>query len=365
MKKIVFVVSTLRICGPINQLYGIVSNLDLEKYEPRVLTLAPEPEHTKYQDFVDANIPIDTLGLSRVQFILKGKSELKKYLNRENPDVIHTTGVRVDSAVAKLGFANKQVMSIRNYAYEDYLDKFGKWVGTYFANDTIKAIEKSRYPVCCSYSLKELYSKHVKKELEVVQNGVDIKKFTPPKNENEKVSLREQLQLPKDKRIFIVVGSLIKRKDPLTIIKAFKQVNKNQAVLVVLGEGELMDECKSLADESILLKGNVSNVTDYLKASDLYISASYSEGLPNSVLEAGRTGIEILLSDIPQHREVFMHGYPLPPLFEAGDLNQLANEMKPFLNKSFTINHILVEYIEKHYSTKTMSQKYQDIYELI
>lgn len=366
-KKVLYVVSTLRMCGPINQLYGIVTNIDPEHYEIKILTLTPEPDHTRYQDFLDAGIAIDTLGLSRMQFMLKGKSKLKAYIQEEQPDIIHTTGVRVDTAVAKLGFGEKQIMSIRNYAYEDYVAKFGKVMGTIFANDTIKAIEKAHSPVCCSYSLKELYASHTDKDLAVVQNGVDIKRFSPATSEEEKFSLRKELNIPLDKTILIAVGSLIKRKDPVTMIRAFKKANQSKnAVFIFLGDGNLMEECKSEANEQIILKGNVANVTDYLRASDVYVSASHSEGLPNSVLEAGRTGVDMILSDIPQHKEVFMHGITPPSLFKVGNEEDLQNIIENHLQTSSkSINRELVDYIEDYFSNQSMSTNYQEIYQTI
>ena len=46
------------------------------------------------------------------------------------------------------------------------------------------------------------------------------------------------------------------------------------------------------------------DVLPYLQAVDYFISASSDEGLPNSVLEALATGLPVLLSDIPSHREI-------------------------------------------------------------
>lgn len=362
-KKVLYIVSSLRSCGPINQLHGIVTNLDREKFTFKVLTLSPEPANSRMQEFLDSGIEVESLSLSRVQFMIRGKAEIKKAVNAYNPDVIHTTGVRVDSAVAKVGFGPIQVMSIRNYAYEDYVAKFGKLLGNYFAKDTIKAINKAKHPVCCSYALKDLYTSHVDKTLEVVQNGVNTLKYSPAKDDADKTALRVELGLPEDKVIYIAVGSLIKRKDPVNMIKAFKQADLSNAVFVLLGNGNLMDECKKEANNSVILKGNVSNVVDYLRASDIYISASYSEGLPNAVLEAGRTGVSLVLSDIPQHREVFMHGEKLPVLFEAGNVVDMTEGIRAvYQSIPNQEDNELSAYIKKYFSNQSMSEQYQDIY---
>ncbi|HAE60997.1 MAG TPA: group 1 glycosyl transferase [Eubacteriaceae bacterium] len=365
--KILYVVSTLRQSGPTNQLQGIISNLDKSKYEVQVLTLSPEPKNTRLNDFIHIGIEVESLNLSRLKFQLKGKQILKKYIDGYNPDIVHTSGVRADIVVSKLNVPSKHCMTIRNYAYEDYIAKFGSIVGKIAAESNIKAMKRCNYVICCSESLKGMYMKILPQNLYVVQNGVDTKKFSPADDIGSKYSLRNSLSLPSDKVVFTVVGSLIKRKDPITIIKAFKATNiENRAVLILLGDGDLMDQCANEADDSILIKGNVACVDDFLKASDIYISASESEGLPNSVLEAGRCGVNLILSDIPQHREVFENNLEYVSLFNIGNIEELMelmnNEILKFSNE---INYDLANYLEENFSNEVMSQKYQKIYDLM
>ncbi|MGG1687211.1 glycosyltransferase [Pseudalkalibacillus sp. NRS-1564] len=158
---------------------------------------------------------------------------------------------------------------------------------------------------------------------------------------------------------------MIKRKDPSTIIQAFKAANhKYKAVLVLLGDGDLMEQCKEESDDNIILKGNVNNVNDFLKASDVYVSASESEGLPNSVLEAGRCGLNLILSDIPQHKEVFENNLDYISLFNIGDIKKLSKAIEKEISEcSSEINHDLANYIEKYFGNKIMSEKYQEIYD--
>ena len=365
--KVLYIVSTLRSSGPTNQLLGNISNLDKDKFEARVLTLSPDPANNRRDDFIAANIDLDSLNLSRLQFQLKGKKLLKRYIDEYKPDIVHTTGVRADIAVAKLGLNSKHCMTIRNYAYDDYVAKYGDFIGKITAISSIEAMQKCKYVICCSKALKEMYSEILQQELFVVQNGVDTIKFAPLDIIERKINLREFLDLPKDKTILIAVGNLIKRKDPITIINAFKKANKEgKAVLLLLGEGELMEQCKSVADSNVILKGNVNNVNDYLKASDIYVSASESEGLPNSVLEAGRCGLDMILSDIPQHREVFEGHLEYISFFNVGDERGLIKVMKSkIMQNNGLINYEVAKYIEDNFSNEVMSNKYEEMYQLM
>jgi glycosyltransferase involved in cell wall biosynthesis len=363
--KILYVVSTLRLCGPTNQLKGIISNLDKEKYEVKILTLSTEPKNTCLNDFTQLGIEIDSLHLARLQFYLKGKRLLKNYVEKYKPDIIHTSGVRADTIVSKLNVASKHCMTIRNYVYDDYVAKYGSIVGRIAALSNINAMKRCQCVICCSNSLKKLYMKILQQDLLVVQNGVDTEKFQPVKDYGNKYDLRNKLNLPNNKVVFIAVGSLIKRKDPITIIKAFKAANIDKnAILILLGDGDLMEECICESDDSIIIKGNVANVNEFLKASDVYITASKSEGLPNSVLEAGRCGVNLILSDIPQHREIFENNSEYVSFFDVGNIKKLTDLIiSEIRNFSYSINHELAKYIEDNFSNEVMSKKYQEIYD--
>ncbi|MBU5594395.1 glycosyltransferase [Amphibacillus sp. MSJ-3] len=365
--KILYVVSTLRNSGPTNQLLGKISNLDKMKFEIKVLTLSPDPKNNRRKDFDRAEVRVDSLNLSRLEFMLRGKRLLRKYINNYNPDIVHTTGIRADKAVSILKTNSKHCMTVRNFAHDDYVAKYGSFVGEFMARSNIIAMENADFVICCSKSLKVMYSNLVSRDLLVVQNGVDTRKFYPLKDIEDKKKLRKSLKLPENKRIFIVLGSLIDRKDPLGIINAFKKANtEKKSILILLGDGELMDQCRDIADTSIILKGNVSNVSEYLQASDVYVSASKSEGLPNSVLEAGRCGIKMILSDIPQHREVFEKDSSLVQFFNLEYKDELIMLIRnEICNNNNFINYKMADFIKENFSNNVMSKKYEEIYKNI
>lgn len=75
------------------------------------------------------------------------------------------------------------------------------------------------------------------------------------------------------------------------------------------GEGPLEKEIKKIINNSDLsskftLKGYDSNLQDSLREAYMYVSASHFEGFPNIVLEAMISGCPLVVSDIPEHREI-------------------------------------------------------------
>ncbi len=362
--KILYVVSTLMQGGPTNQLLGIVSNLDRSVFAPRVLTLSPESAQSKKNEFIQAHLEVDSLLLSRLGFPLQGLRLLRRYIEQYRPDIVHTSGVRADMVVAKLSLKPLHYLTVRNYAYDDYVALYGRLLGGWAARSSIAAMQQGDYVVCCSNSLKDMYARLLTKQLYVIQNGVDTYKYQPPASLEAKLQRRAELGLRPESMIFLVAGPLIKRKDPLTIIEAFNQAKvAGKAVLVFMGDGNLMAQCRRAAGASILFPGQVPNVPDYMQAADVYVSAAESEGLPNAVLEAGSCGLSMILSDIPQHREIYAPNPGLVDTFRVGHASQLAAAMARQVS-SFKpgINRAMAEHIQANFDVTGMSRQYARLY---
>lgn len=100
-----------------------------------------------------------------------------------------------------------------------------------------------------------------------------------------------------------------------------------------------------------------------MSASDIYISSSKSEGLPNGVLEAMACGLPLLLSDIPQHMEIFSINASIGYSYQLGNIKDLSNKIDLILNSN------LIEMGESSYKTlqenltaEIMSKNYQKLY---
>lgn len=365
--KILYLVSTLARTGPTNQLYNIVNNLDQEKFNPIIVTLSPEPSNSMKEQFKKIGVPIETLNLSRLKGLYLNKRNIREVINYHNPEIIHTQGIRADEIAVKYLTDFKVVSSIRNYPFEDYPKKFGKIIGSLMAYKHLRIIQKAYKPVVCSNTLKETFIERSRIDLSVIQNGVDTEKFYPI-NDSKKKILREQLGIPLDKNILISVGSLINRKSPEVVIKGFLNSNLSKNYVLLLGgSGPLLEKCKELVrtNSNVILLDSIDNVNEYLQISDYFISASQSEGLPNTVLEALAVGLPVVLSDIKPHLEILDFDSNAGFLFRKNDINKLIEELNNLLNERDYISKSLSakNIISEHLSAESMSRKYQRLYD--
>lgn len=105
--------------------------------------------------------------------------------------------------------------------------------------------------------------------------------------------------------VCLFIGELSGRKNQTFLIRAVKRLREEGLPirLLLAGEGSERENLQALIkelglDRSVRLLGSVSPVTPYLLITDLYVSASISEGLPFNIMEAMWCGLPIVASDV-------------------------------------------------------------------
>lgn len=361
--KIAYIVSTLRTAGPTNQLLNIISNLDKQVFKAVVITLSPEPEESMIRYFEDLNIQMYSLNLSRIKGLIFGEKKLKKLIREIQPDIIHSQGIRPDQMVSGIHNIPK-VATIRNYPFDDNPAKFGNIKGGILAKAHFKTIKKSEHIIACSKSLASKFADFHQIQLPYIQNGVDTSKYFPL-DKTKKEQLRKKLGLPLNSFICMTSGGLIQRKNTGNLMKGFVKAELVDSILLLAGDGPEMTSLKELANNnnSIKFLKSVPNVNEYLQAVDLFISASFAEGLPNSVLEAMACRLPLILSDIQPHKELIPSGLPYDIFFDPNNTDQLAELIKQFpLSEQERISKQILDYCLANFSAKAMSGKYQNLY---
>lgn len=119
------------------------------------------------------------------------------------------------------------------------------------------------------------------------------------------------------------------------------------------------------ANSNILFLGFKKNIIPYLQIADLYISASYSEGLPLSVMEAMSNQVIPILSSIDPHKEIVQNSCFENYLFDCDDTDALYKICNSLLNQKDGIEELKVaarEIIINHFSAQRMAKDYYQLY---
>lgn len=366
MIRILYIVSTLRRVGPTNQLYNIIKYLPRDKFTPIVLTLSPEGKDSRKNDFQAAGAKLCSLDLARAGGYIFGAKAVKKHVKAIRPHVVHTHGLRPDTLSNNSLNNSCRVSTIRNVPAKDYKMLYGNIIGCILTRYHVRRIVSEPYAVACSHSVSRAFKAAYGRSLLTIENGVDTECFKLHDPE-ERASLRHKLNISNKKTVFITVGSLISRKDMKTVVWAFIESGvAANSLLLVAGDGDEEEQLKEIArgSKSVLFLGQVSNIRDYLGVSDYFISASLSEGLPNTVLEAMSCGVVPILSDIRPHQEIAQKiGGNMIRLFPARDADQLIEILYDSIECDFKGASIeLRRRTEETYSAEDMSKGYQELY---
>ncbi|MBJ6802449.1 glycosyltransferase family 4 protein [Geomonas propionica] len=148
------------------------------------------------------------------------------------------------------------------------------------------------------------------KRIEVVHNGVE--ECLPQGSREE---WRARLDIAADRLVGCMVANFHPFKDHATLIKAWAEVVAGSGeptaapILLLAGRNDVGEEnLRQLVQDLKLVPyvrflGRVDDVAGLLRASDLCLHSSKSEGLPNAVLESMAAGCPVVGTDIPGVRE--------------------------------------------------------------
>ena len=367
MKKlsVLYVGSTLRRAGPVRQLYNLVKYLDGERFAPSILTLSPEPPDSLLEQFGALGVPCRCLGLSRLAGAFRAVSRIKRFLTEHPADLVHVWGLRAAVFLAGTSTGPVRIATKHEGFRRQLLMSHGPLLGALMNSIYTRALEKFDTVVCVSEYVRHSAPAKLSDRLAAIRNGADTDEFAPV-SARERSGLKHRLGLPREGRIFLCVGHLDRRKDPVTVIRGFLASGAaKKGSLVVLGGGPLRARCKRLCptDARVRFAGYVNNVVEYLQAADVFVSASLAEGLPNSLVEALACGLPAVVSDIPPHREVLGLAPQAGLMFTHGDISDLARRLGEVAEADLAgRGEAALRIVREHLNARDMSQQYQSLY---
>lgn len=327
MINLVYLVSSLKQAGPINQALNLMTAFDKEEINPIIVTLFKEEKSSWKSKYDQKQVEVISLNSSRIRLKHAAK-QLESLINQRKINIVHSSGLSADTVNRYLKCNVLKVTTIRSHLAD--IGEKKNFILKWFSRNRFK-INLMGVNVCvaCSQALAKDTLRDLGISCECVQNGVDVDYYIPVSRSN-KLALRKKLGIPNDKVVYLTVGVLYKRKQTMELLKAFLKVNSANSVFVIVGDGEEFEDLKAFTTEkkNIILVGKKSDPYEYYQCSDIFMSASLNEGLPNAVLEALACGDAVLLSDIEPHNEIIDVDRNAGATFKCGDYEELTSLIK-------------------------------------
>ncbi len=212
-----------------------------------------------------------------------------------------------------------------------------------------------------------------------IPNGVDLERFRPA-SAREKTQLRQALHV--DERAFLVVfvGTSERRKGLDLALRTVARVRRQglpTAQLVVVGPpareatvdmgGEEVETllCKEKLRHAVHFVGLCQNVQDYLRAADLFLLASRSEGQPNALLEAMACGLPCVARRIDGVTDELLLNGKRGALVEGDEPHDFAAAILELAESPLTRRTLGQEaraYVERHHDIGRVAEAYHTLY---
>ncbi|MGH2806368.1 MAG: GNAT family N-acetyltransferase [Actinomycetota bacterium] len=146
-------------------------------------------------------------------------------------------------------------------------------------------------------------------------NGTDLEIFHPGVvDESRRARLRDELGIPHDAVVVGTVGRLVAEKGYHELFAASRRIASThpEARFLIVGatDADKADaiEVPEDAAANLVFAGWRDDVRDLMAIMDVFVLASYREGLPRSAVEAAAMGKPLVLTDIRGCREVVRDG---------------------------------------------------------
>ncbi len=167
--------------------------------------------------------------------------------------------------------------------------------------------------------------------IKVIYDGVDSSLFHPGSQQEA----RGRLKLDITGKIILFVGNLVAVKAIDKLLEACELLHQQGIVFhtAVIGQGTLR-ACleqhlrKLQCHSSVKFYGSIPQETlpDWYRAADVFVLPSYSEGVPNVLLEASACRLPYVATQVGGIPEISEQGQGL--LVPSGDVSALANAIK-------------------------------------
>ena len=266
----------------------------------------------------------------RHPFDVKAAKTIAKYCRDNNIDVIHTHYPRENAiaVMAKKYCPGLKVVNTYHIIVETGFLK--RMLNLSAARKTHKII------AVCNTAADFLVKKGYKKDkIEVIYNGIK-----PHERTSCKGDLRKELGIDEDAFVMTTLTRYHPLKGVDYLIKSISELKKitdRKFVLLIVGDGELMEESTNLINElnlgdCIRQLGFRSDASEILKISDLYINSSLSEALSFAILEAMDSALPVIATKVGGNVDIVSKENDCGILVEYGNTIQMAEAMNTLIN---------------------------------
>lgn len=210
-----------------------------------------------------------------------------------------------------------------------------------------------------------------------IYNGVDIERFHPAQGRTALPDAPDHFAGP-GTVVFGTVGRMQTVKDQVTLAAAFVRLvhetpgGRDRLRLVMVGDGPLRAECEGvLGDGGVRslawLPGVRSDVPEMMRAFDVFVLPSRTEGISNTILEAMASGLPVIANAVGGNPELIDDGADGRLCPRPSDPAALAAVMAEYTDPALRAAHgpAARARVERAFSLDAMAEAYCGVYDRV
>ena len=363
--NILHLIDTDRVCGPGKTVIESARSLEKSKFRITIGAFSYGEKQNKYLEIVEKmgfdQVMIPALNRLDLTIITK----LVKLIKEKNIKIVHTHGYKSNffGMVASKLCSVKVLTTVHGWIQNNFRGRFyvrvDKFMLKYFDN-IITVSNQIR---------NELIYLGVKKEkIITVHNAINLSNYRPEVTSN---ILRKEFGFSKNYFVVSTVGRLSREKGHKDFIKCAKiLIEKNfEGIFFLIGDGPAMDELINYTkvlgiNEKVIFTGYRNDMVDIFSSIDILINPSYTEGLPNVILEAMAMNKPVIATNVGGVSEIVKNEVtgllikPKKPL-------EIARSIEILKDNEVLRNRLIYcgrKRIEEQFCFKKRMKKIKDIY---
>lgn len=291
--------------------------------------------------------------------------ELRQCIKQQQIDVLHCHQYTpwVYGVIASAGLRTRVVFTEHGRFYPDTSSWKRRFVNPLLSIFThnITAISQATKQALADYEFLN------KSKIEVIYNGIEGLE----ENTETAAMIKKSLNITNNDTVFGTIARLDPIKNHKMMLESFAQLllHAPYCTLVIVGDGELMDELQSQAkslkiSDKVRFTGYITYPKDYLAMFDIFLLSSFSEGTSMTLLEAMSLKKPCIVTDAGGNKEIIVHG-ETGLVTDNNDMEQFATAMLMLCEDP----ELIAKYGEqagkrfsKQFTVELMSKQYQACY---
>nr|WP_298927236.1 glycosyltransferase [uncultured Allomuricauda sp.] len=350
MKKIFFVLPSLRAGGAERVISFLANNIDPKRFKVQLIVIGGASGAA-----YDVS-KIDTTFLNKDR-VLAGTLPLLKVIKKEKPDIVMSSIGHLNVILGFLSILFPGMKFVgREASVLSTFSLFAKKKSTLNIRPLYRFAYKRLDRIVCQS--KDMYD-----DFKKIYNLSDAQmiQIANPAPENMLLSNKKE-NLSKTCK-FITIGRLSPEKGHLRILECLSRVNF-PFTYTIIGSGIEEEGIKNEVSR-LNLSGSITyvpftkKINECLIEHDVFLQGSYVEGFPNAVVESCVSGIPVIAFDVPGGTK---------EIIENGVNGFLVNTIDDYVEKLDTIRQIkwdsktIRDSIYKKYHSKIIVEKYESMF---